>query len=73
MGTVFGRIPTRKIKPYNACFEVSRVVPSPQEEVATGEVPPLFLVRGPSPPPLRTLQALLRASEAQVSRGRRDR
>jgi hypothetical protein len=44
-------------------FEVSRAVPSPQEEVATGEVPPLFLVRGPSPPPLRTLQALLRAAE----------
>jgi len=45
-------------------FEVSRAVPSPQEEVATGEVPPLFLVRGTSPPPLRTLQALLRAAEA---------
>jgi hypothetical protein len=47
-------------------FEVSRAVPSPQEEVATGEVPPLFLVRGSGPPPIRTVQALLREAEDEV-------
>ena len=31
--------------------EVSRAVPSPKEEVASGEVPPMLVVRRPGPPP----------------------
>ena len=46
--------------------EVSCAVPSSQEEVASGEVPPLFLVRCPGPPPFRALQAMLRAAKEVI-------
>jgi hypothetical protein len=39
--------------------EVSCAVPSPEEEIASDEVPPLLVVRGAGPPPGRALQALL--------------